>query len=70
MYVKGQTPSISIDKSQKVRVVLNEAFLGTDIVSSKVTECNITYEKNGNEAKSFMIAEQLITKWNNEKKKF
>lgn len=48
IYVKGQTPSIAVDKCQKVRIVLNEAFMNTDIVTSKVSECNITYEKNGN----------------------
>lgn len=44
--------------------------MNTDIVTSKVTEVNITYEKGGNEAKSYMVAEQLITKWNDGKKKF
>lgn len=44
--------------------------MNTDIVTSKVTEINITYEKDGNQAKSYMVAEQLITKWNEGKKKF
>ncbi len=44
--------------------------MNTDIVTSKVSEINITYEKGGNEAKSYMVAEQLITKWNPDKKKF
>lgn len=48
IYIRGQTPSISVDKCQKVRVVLNEAFMNTDIVTSKVSEVNITYEKGGN----------------------
>ena len=37
VYVKGQNPSISVDKAQKVRIVLNETHLNTDIVTSKVS---------------------------------
>jgi adenylyl cyclase-associated protein len=68
--IKGHSPSISIDKCQRVRVVLNEDFMNTDIVTSKVSEVNVSFEKNGNEAKDTMIAEQLITKWNPNKRKF
>jgi adenylyl cyclase-associated protein len=68
--VTGHSPSVSIDKCQRVRVVLNEDFMNTDIVTAKISEVNVTYEKNGNEAKAAMIPEQLITKWNPAKRKF
>lgn len=70
VYIRGQTPSISVDKCQRVRVILNQAYMNTDIVTSKVSEINITYQKNGNESKAYMVAEQLITKWNPVKGKF
>ena len=42
-----------------------------DIVNSNVSEFNISYVKgNGDEAKDFTVAEQLITTWNPDKKKF
>lgn len=37
IFIRGQNPSISVDKCQKVKIILNEAFMNTDIVTSKVT---------------------------------
>ena len=46
--VRGHSPSVSIDKCEKVRLILNEDNLACDIVTSKVTELSITYiKKNG-----------------------
>ena len=71
IYIKGMVPSIAVDKCQKVRIILNEKNLGVDIVSSKVTELQIAYEKmDGNESKDHPVSEQLITKWNPASKKF
>jgi hypothetical protein len=39
----GLSPSISVDKSEKVHVILNGQNKETDILSSKVTQLNITY---------------------------
>ena len=42
-----------------------------DVVSSKVSELHVSYaDANGNEAKDYSVSEQLITKWNPQKKKF
>jgi adenylyl cyclase-associated protein len=35
--VKGHSPSVSIDNCKKVRLVLNEDFMNTDIVTSKIS---------------------------------
>jgi adenylyl cyclase-associated protein len=35
--VKGHSPSVSIDNCKRVRLVLNEDFLNTDIVTSKIS---------------------------------
>lgn len=70
IYVKESSPSIAIDKCQKVRVVLNEANMNCEIISSKVTELNLSYDSHGNEAKDQMVSEQLITRWNPQKRKY
>ena len=44
--------------------------MNCDVLTCKVTEVNVSYEKDGNEAKNFMVAEQLLTKWNPIKNKF
>ena len=48
LQIKDKSPSVSVDKCSKVRIILNEANLNCDIVSSKATELNITYIKDGN----------------------
>lgn len=69
--VRGYSPSVSVDKCEKVRLILNEDNLACDIVTSKVTELTITYLKqNGDEAKDFVVSEQLVTKWNPNAKQF
>ena len=71
MVVKGHSPSVTIDKCEKARLILNEDNLGCDIVTSKVSEFSISYIKtNGDEAKDFVVSEQLITCWNPAAKKF
>lgn len=70
--ILGFSPSISIDKSEKIYVVLNGQNKNTDIVSSKVTQLNISYtlNENGDIAKNQTVPEQIKTRWNEEKKKF
>ena len=70
IFVRGSSPSIAIDKCQAVRIVLNEANMNCEIISSKVTQLNLSYESNGNEAKNQMVSEQLITRWNPNTKKY
>ena len=48
IYVKGSSPSIAIDQCQKVRVILNDQNMNCEIISSKVTQLNLSYELNGN----------------------
>lgn len=41
--IKEKTPSVSVDKCEKVSLVLNEASVAeTDIVSCKASELNVT----------------------------
>ena len=47
VYVKGHSPSIAIDKCQRVGVTLNSENMNCEIISSKVTELNLNYETNG-----------------------
>ncbi len=69
--VHERTPSISVDSSNTVKVVLNENHLECDIVSSKASQLTIAYEKGeGNESKPFTVGEQLITKWDANTKTF
>jgi adenylyl cyclase-associated protein len=46
IFVKEKTPSVSVDKTERCRVILNENNLECDIVSSKASELNISYEKS------------------------
>ena len=41
--ILGAAPSVSIDKSEKVHVVLNGENKATEILSSKVSQLNISY---------------------------
>ena len=69
--VKEKTPSISVDKCDKVTLVLNENNVDTDIVSCKANELNVSVEKStGEDSKLHLISDQLITKWNAGTKKF
>lgn len=70
LIVKGQTPSISVDKTEKATITLNEDNLATDIVSSKTSELNIYYEKDEKTSKGYFVGEQVITTWNPASKKF
>ena len=71
VFIKGNAPSVSVEKCKKVRVLLNEQNLGCDVVTSKVSEFSVSYKKeNGDEAKDFVVSEQLITSWNPAKKNF
>lgn len=70
IFIKGSSPSVAIDKCQKVRLVLNEHNMNCEIISSKVTQLNLSYESNGNEGKDQMVSEQLITRWNPNTKKY
>jgi len=69
--VREKTPSISVDKTEKAKIILNENYLETDIVSCKASELNIFYESDkGEESKAYLVSDQLITKWNPKSKKF
>ncbi len=71
LQILEKSPSISVDKSSKVKVILNGEHRECDIVSSKATELKIVYTNEKNEAsKDFNVCEQLITKWNPESGKF
>ena len=45
IFIKGNTPSITVEKCKKVRVLLNEENLACDVVTSKVSEFSISYKK-------------------------
>ena len=70
--IKEKTPSISVDKSQKVNLLINESNIdNTDIVSCRAQELNVSIEKShGEETKQHLISDQLITKWNPKSGKF
>lgn len=44
--ILGVSPSVSIDKSEKIYIVLNGQNKNTDILSSKVSQLNISYTIN------------------------
>jgi adenylyl cyclase-associated protein len=67
---QNHAPSIVLDKSEYVKVYLAKN-LETDIVSSKVTELNVSYlQEDDDFAKEFPVTEQFITKWDSKAKKF
>ena len=71
LVVREKTPSISVDKSERVNLLLNDHNIDTDIVSCKASELNVTgLDSKGEESKPHLISDQLITKWNPKTKKF
>lgn len=69
--VKEKTPSISVDKTERAKIIINDSNLETDIVSCKASELNVYIEnQKGEESKAYLISDQLITKWNPKSKKF
>lgn len=71
VYVHEKTPSISADASESINVILNEANLDCDIVSSKTSELTVAYRKeDGSESKAVLVSSQLVTKWDADSKQF
>lgn len=78
LHVLGWCPSIAVDASQAVAIVLNGDNKNTDIVSSKTNQLNIAYTLPENEQsvtawlmqKDFPVCEQFITRWNDKLQKF
>jgi len=63
-------PSVSLDNCQYVKLYL-ATNVETDIVSTKVTELNVSYiEKDDEYAKETPITEQFITRWDPKVKRF
>lgn len=63
-------PTINIDKCESVHVVL-PPNMNSDIVSAKTSALNLTYKlADGEYEKDTPIPEQLVTKWDPEKKRF
>jgi len=70
VYAKGTVPSILIDSSESIKVTLS-TDLTTSIVSSKVTELNVTrLNSEGEYEKDFPVTEQFETKFDPEKNTF
>mmetsp|Transcript_27028 Transcript_27028/g.23931 ORF Transcript_27028/g.23931 Transcript_27028/m.23931 type:complete len:107 (-) Transcript_27028:207-527(-) len=68
--ITDHTPQITVDKSEGVKVYLGKR-LETDIVSSKVTELNISYlQEDGEFAKETPVTEQFVTRWSDKQGKF
>jgi len=69
----GTVHTVSIDKSQGIQVILNEASLKAEILTAKCSELNVIVpgsEFEGGEYKEFALPEQFISKWNAATKKY
>lgn len=69
----GTVNTVSIDKSQGIQVILNEASLKAEILTAKCSELNVIVpgsEFEGGEYKEFALPEQFISKWNAATKKY
>jgi adenylyl cyclase-associated protein len=70
VYAQGSVPSIQVDSSESIKVTLSKD-LSTEIVSSKVTELNVTkLNAEGEYEKDFPVTEQFVTKFDKEKGAF
>jgi hypothetical protein len=71
VYVHDKTPSVTVDSSEGVSLVLNEQNLECDIVSSKASELTVAYRSgDGSESKAVPVSSQLVTKWDPALKEF
>jgi len=69
----GTVHTISIDKSQGIQVILNEASLKAEVLTAKCSELNVIVpgsEFQSGEYKEFALPEQFISKWNAATKKY
>jgi len=70
VWCKGSAPSILGDTCGGIRITLSKT-LGTEIISTKVTELNINYlNEAGEYEKDYPVTEQFVTKFDVEKNKF
>lgn len=65
LYVLDKVPTISIDASENVKIILNRKNPDCEILSSKANALTVTSaDDEGNERKEFPVTVQFLTKWN------
>jgi len=70
VFCQESCPSMSVDASESIKVTLSKD-LNTEIISSKVSELNVTRLNDAGEyEKDFPVTEQFSTKWDAEKGTF